>query len=198
MRVFARFDNLNLQVPVRLGEFVGEGADGEIFSLLEDNSKVIKLSILYGNSEVEKEYRKIHKSLRYLTHTHTEPYVRVYDHSFLGHFSEKIVGGARDFILFYTIMEKLEKISEDERKIFHSILSHEDKRIIKNFSTAQIEDMLHGMSLGLEFEHDKVILFCEQIKRSSLKHLDIHVRNIMKSSDGNFKLIDLDRVELEN
>jgi len=57
--------------------------------------------------------------------------------------------------------------------------------------------MLQGMSRGLDFDAEKVTLFCNNIRTAPVSHLDIHVRNIMKNDTGDYKLIDLDRIELE-
>ena len=58
--------------------------------------------------------------------------------------------------------------------------------------------MLDGMAQGLDFSAEKVRLFCDNIRKVPAHHLDIHVRNIMKNDLGEFKLIDLDRVVLED
>ena len=92
-------------------------------------------------------------------------------------------------------MEKLLKISEDEAKVFHSILSHEDRGIFKNFSTDKVKKMLHGMQRGLDFDLQKIMLFYEALQNPQILHLDIHPRNIMKDENNNFKLIDLDRLQ---
>jgi thiamine kinase-like enzyme len=90
-------------------------------------------------------------------------------------------------------MEKLNKISEDEKKVFHSIMSHEDQNLHKNFSMSKIKNMLQGLSMGLDFDASKIIIFCENLRSTVIHHNDIHPRNIMKDNFGNFKLIDFDR-----
>jgi thiamine kinase-like enzyme len=95
-------------------------------------------------------------------------------------------------------MEKLFKISEDERKIFHTILSHEDRNIVKNYPLDKVKKMLTGMSYSLDFDYNKVIFFYQNLRDCPLQHLDLHVRNIMKDIDGNFKMIDFDRMKLES
>jgi hypothetical protein len=147
-----------------------------------------------------KPYQQIQKVLDHLMLTHPDAYARVYEHGYLGTYSRKAEhwrSGKQNFIIYYYIMEKLRKISEDETKVFHTILSHEDRGIDKNFSLEKIGEMLEGMARGLDFDAEKVTLFCNNIKRAPLSHLDIHVRNIMKDDVGDFKLIDLDRIELE-
>jgi hypothetical protein len=191
-------DKLPVQPDVRLGD----GADGEVFSIVGDSNRVLKLGVLYERHDrgMLKYFTQIQKVLDYLMLTQPDAYARVYEHGYLGTFSRKAEHwrtGQQNFIIYYYTMEKLRKISEDESKVFHTILSHEDRGIDKNFSLEKIGEMLEGMSRALDFDVEKVTLFCNNIKRAPLSHLDIHVRNIMKDDTGNFKLIDLDRIELE-
>src|SRR5512135_1840403 len=190
------------KIPVVPDVRLGEGADGEVFSIQGEPDKVLKLGILYERHDrgFENYYRQIQSVLDYLIVNYPDAYARVYEHGYLGSYSRKMPhwrNGEQKFIIYYYIMEKLNKISEDESRVFHSILSHEDRGIEKNFSSDKIREMLQGMSRGLDFDAEKVILFCDKIKGAPISHLDIHVRNIMKDNTGNFKLIDLDRIELE-
>lgn len=190
------------KIPVKVGGRLGEGADGEVLEIIDDPSKVIKLGILYERHDrgFEKYYKQIQRVLDYMMLVQPAAYARVYEHGYLGTYSRKAEHwrtGKQKFIIYYYIMEKLQKTTEDERKVFHTILSHEDRGIEKNFSPAKIREMLEGMSRGLDFDAEKVMLFCDNIRGASVSHLDIHVRNIMKDDAGKFKLIDLDRIELE-
>ena len=56
--------------------------------------------------------------------------------------------------------------------------------------------MLLGMSRGLDFDVEKVILFCSNIIASVIIHNDIHPRNIMINNTDDYKLIDIDRCSL--
>jgi hypothetical protein len=186
-------DKLLIQTGARLGE----GADGEVFSIVGDPLKVIKLGVLYERNDrsLFECFKQIEGALNYLIESQPEAYARVYHHSNLGTYIRKSNG--QRFVIYHYIMEKLEKISEDENRIFHSILSHEDRGIEKKFSLGKIDEMLQGMKRALDFDTEKVMLFCNNIHRASMSHLDIHTRNIMKDSTGTFKLIDLDRISLE-
>jgi thiamine kinase-like enzyme len=94
-------------------------------------------------------------------------------------------------------MEKLFELTDDEKRIFHSVLSHEDKGETKNYEILKIKKMLEGMSRALDFDEEKVTFFCEELRRAPIIHNDIHIRNIMKDISGNFKMIDFDRCNLE-
>lgn len=189
------------KLPVKTGERLGEGADGEVLEIADDPTRVIKLGILYERHDRDflNYYRQIQSVLDYLMHAQPAAYARVYEHGYLGTYSSKMSAwksGTQNFIIYYHIMERLQKITEDECRIFHSILSHEDRGIEKNFSPEKIREMLEGMR-SLDFDAEKVTLFCNNIAGSPVYHLDIHVRNIMKNEKKEFKLIDFDRCEIK-
>jgi len=188
------------KLPVQPEERLGAGADGEVLTIQGQPDRVIKLGIIYQHPARElKLYKQIQQVLDHVMTTQPAAFVRVYEHGYLGTYSRKIVEWRKDhqdFLIYYYIMEKLENLNEDEKKVFHSILSHEDREIAKNYSLEKITEMLQGMSQGLDFEIDKVMLFCERLRETLLIHEDLHPRNIMVDSEGNFKLIDLDRCSL--
>jgi serine/threonine protein kinase len=190
------------KIPVVPGKRLGDGSDGEVFEVENDPSKVIKFCVMYerGDRHLESYYhKKLAPLIDQLVAQPIDVYARVYAHEYMGIFSRDFMSsktGKQKYILYYYLMEKLERISEDESKVFHSILSHEDRRIEKNFSTEKLREMLAGLGRGLDFDEERVIFFCEALKFAPISHLDIHPRNIMKDSLGNFKLIDFDRVEL--
>lgn len=190
-------ENINFNLGTRLGD----GADGEVFELSDYNDRVIKFCVLfeYPDTMLEHEYLKRSNALAVLKNTHSDVYAQVYKDEFIGLFNRPIEWSTsgQNYILYYYIMEKLNKISEDERRVFHSILCHEDKNINKNFSIKKINQMLEGMSTALDFDKQKVMLFCEGLKNSKIIHNDLHVRNIMKDNLGNFKLIDFDRCTIK-
>lgn len=181
---------------------IGDGADGEVFELADDPNKVIKLCVLYDTGSVgyKQTYQYITKSIDHLVQHPHPSYALVYEHVYMGEGSRQVVWGnthkEQPFLLYYYVMEKLGKISEDEAKVFHTILSHEDRGIKKNFSADQLKEILTGLRRGLDFDVEKVILFHDNLKNAPLAHLDIHVRNIMKDANGYFKMIDFDRVQM--
>lgn len=183
--------------PHFIGEKIGDGADGEVFNFIDN--KVIKFSIIYQyDLDIHHIYSNIEKILLYLQSFQPSTHARVYEYKYLGTCARKTVNGFQPYIFYYYVMEKLNKLSEDEKKIFHTILSHEDKNIIKDYSSKKIKEMLKGLSRGLDFDEKKVTFFCNNFRKTMVQHNDIHVRNIMKDALGNFKLIDFDRCEMEN
>lgn len=192
-------------IPLNLGESLGDGSDGQVFSLTSDAGKVVKISLLtcYLGEDLNSEFCRIQRSLSYLKENNDAAYARLYAHESMGKFSRSIfsdrisLGEEQDFILYYYFMEKCQKLSEDERKVFHTLLDHEDRNIVKKYTPAKIKNILTGLAVGLDFDEKKVIFFCDNLKRSPLRHRDISTRNIMKNDIGDFKLVDFDRTELE-
>lgn len=185
-------------IPVQISSRLGDGADGEVFEILNSTDKVIKFSILYEYSNpIDKEFERISNVLDFLQRTHPDTYAQVYENKKLIKSSRKTVSGLQDYILYYYIMEKCFKISDDEKKVFHTILSHEDRGIKKNYLDHEVKKILHGLSLGLDFDMKKIFSFYQSFQKVLINHSDIHPRNIMKDKLGNFKLIDFDRGELK-
>lgn len=191
-------EKINFNLDTRLGD----GADGEVFSLKDETSQVIKLGVLfeYPNEDIHIKYKHIESILEWIKDNNPPLYASVYKYNYLGTYSRSNISNEieQKYILYYYTMQRLYKISEDEKKVFHSIVCHEDRNIKKNFSIFKIKKMLQGMSTALDFNFKKIIMFCESLQLSSLVHNDLHVRNIMKDQDGNFKLIDFERCTLNN
>jgi hypothetical protein len=185
----------------RIGDQISlGGADGEIFALTDYPDRVIKLGVIYDNPFRELEvYQQVQQVLDYVMTTQPVAFVRVYEHGYLGTYSRKMVEWRKDqqdFLLYYYIMEKLNKLTEDEKKVFHTIASHEDRGINKNYHPQKIKEMLSGMSRGLDFEMERVMLFLDLMRETPIIHEDLHSRNIMKDANANFRLVDLDRCSL--
>jgi len=188
------------KIPVVPNTKLGDGADGEVFDVEGQSDMVIKFGVLYdtGDIDIDRSFKYIKRVLGYFQANPASTYARVYSFGFMGKFERDITWAKKKqpFILYYYTMEKLYKITEDEQKVFHSILSHEDRGIKKNYSPLKINEMISGMGTGLDFNSERVTFFCDNFKNTAVSHLDIHVRNIMKDSAGNFKLVDFDRSEM--
>lgn len=164
---------------------LGSGVDGSVYMMPSDPTRVIKIAQVFDFDRFESTADVLDKLL-------FEPlpeYARVY------------MRGAKKFpdkgyVLHWYVMEKLLPISIDESKVFHTILSHEDRNIVKLYEPEELEKILTGLRIGLDFDAERVKFLCEAIRSSPVKHLDIHPRNIMKDANGNYKLIDFDRAQL--
>lgn len=181
-----------------LGKEIGYGADGQVFDTIDN--KVIKIAVCFDQS---RQFVDIQNILQYIMKNSPPAYASVHQSEYLGEYTRPYYHCGvkttivQQYYLHYYIMDKLSKISEDERKIFHSIVSHEDRNIVKNFHLDKVKKMLTSMSYSLDFDYNKVIFFYQNLYNCPLRHMDLHVRNIMKDKDGNFKMIDFDRMKLE-
>lgn len=176
-------------------EEIGYGADGDVYSLKDSPDKVIKYSVHYCWDDCNQNTIIANKQeAMKLIQKNSHLFAKVFDFSFIGHGIRDTVNGRQDYLLFTCTMERLNKISEDERKVFHSIMSHEDSNKVKSYTQKQVESILHGLSYGLDFDRNKVIDFWIKVKNCKVNYTDMHPRNIMKDNLGNFKLIDFDRV----
>lgn len=198
MKVLSLCQKLDLKLPVESLECLGDGADGEVFTIMGDDNKVIKLCVIYEyNEDCERLYEKTRSHLSFIAENKPSAYVRVHAHGYLGSSVRPFDTRMQKFIIHYYTMEKLWKISEDECRVFSSILSYEDCGIKNNYSERKIQEILAGLKRGLDFDAEKVTLFCNNIEAAPIVYNDLHILNIMKDASGNFKLIDLDRIELE-
>lgn len=187
------------KIPVTPSNQIGFGADGDVYNIKGQSKRVVKFSVIYDpfDQDIYEIYERVNSILSFIKKNKPVVCARVYDHAFLGEGSRKTVHGIdQKYLLYYYTMEKLYKTSEDERKVFHTIMSHEDRGIVKNYHGENLRKVLAGLRLGLDFDEEKVILFNNNLRKSPLRHLDVHVRNIMKTKGGNYRLIDFDRMEI--
>lgn len=188
----------NLTIPYQLGEELGHGADGQVFEVLDDPTKVIKICGIFQlpNHDLEQEYRQRSNVMHHMICDPSPIHACVYEHVKLGEFERTFDHHPQHYILHYTVMERLAELSEDEKKVFHSILSHEDRGLIKNFPLTKLQSILQGLGMGLDFSENKVMVFLKELKMSKVRHLDLHERNVMRNADGDYRLIDFDRCVL--
>jgi len=187
------------KIPHTVGSKLGDGADGEVFNIKGQPNKVIKFCVLYEYSyeKLEEIYPPISEVISGLRETPEPVCARVHAHAFMGQFTRTWYGNSRQrYYLYYYVMEKLQEITEDEGKVFDSLISHEDLGKKKNFGPAKVKKMLTGLARGLDFDAERVTFFIDNYKKSPVQHLDVHTRNIMKDAAGNFKLIDFDRAQI--
>jgi serine/threonine protein kinase len=154
-----------------LGAKIGSGVDGEVYEIKGTN-EVVKFSPTYDLNLLTEIMSGFHPH-----------FVAVHDF------------GKHEDVCF-VVMERLLPISDDEERLFHSLVSHEDRGITKPIlSPEELEAVLDELVIGLRFKRSKVREFYQRIVLGKLTHKDLHPRNIMVDADGNFKLIDLDRIQ---
>lgn len=185
-------------ISYNVGSKLGDGAHGEVFEIADRPEHVIKFGVYYEIEEsIEERFESIDATLRHMQANPSPIYANVFSYGSLGIYQRTVWGNEQQrYLLYYYVLEKLQKISEDEYRVFDSLISHEDREKEKDLSPVQIKKILVGLSRALDFDAKKITFFVENLRNSAVKHLDVHPRNIMKDSAGNFKLVDFDRMKL--
>ena len=191
-------DNCPNLITLPVGDKLGEGSDGEVFDIIDQPDKVIKFCKLSNDiHEIDINYNQISQVLNYLIQNPSMVCAHVHTHVCLGTYTKKLGSYfEQQHLLYYYTMEKLLKISDDEQKVFSTLVSHEDREKKKDYGPEKVSKILSDLSRGLDFDAERVTFFCENFRKTAVRHLDVHPRNIMKDSAGNFKLIDFDRAQL--
>jgi len=165
-----------------IGNKIGEGTSGVVH---EYNSHVIKISIISDKVT----FNSLSDKFNYLIDEKSiTPFAKLINYKLFGRIPNS------NLEMYYYVMEKLEPLSEDEVKVFHTILSHEFFNKTKQYTPAQLNDVLNNLSRGLDFDKDEVTFFYNQVKNHPIQHMDVHCTNIMKKQQQ-FKLIDFDYLE---
>jgi serine/threonine protein kinase len=153
-----------------LGNQIGGGVDGSVYALTNENA-VVKFSSSFDQLLLAEVATGVYPH-----------FVRVLDF------------GVLDDGIHFTVMERLNPLTEDEAKVFHTIVSHEDRNASKVFSPEQLDEILDGLAKGLVFDKAMVKAFYQQLVLSAMSHQDLHPRNVMRDASGEFKLVDLNRI----
>lgn len=189
----------NQEILNMLGEELGDGADGQVFQIKSEPSKVIKVSILHDYyGDIQYRYSSLLKVFSFLQGNANDCYAKLFKYGEIVKGSVKVEDGEQKYILYYSIMERCQKITDDESKVFHSLLSHEDRNICKKLHPLKTKRILSELNKGLDFDVSKALTFCCKVHESEVLHLDLHPRNIMKREDNSFCLIDFDRCKIKN
>lgn len=188
----------NIFLNFNLDKCIGQGQNGQVFEV--DQQRVLKLSVVFsGTQENVDTYPNFYLpsilAIKHMLNHEEKAFAKCYEFMHLGYFSRNLNKEKQNYILFYYVLEKCNPISEDEAKVFHTLLSHEDAGKKKDLSEDRVKNLVKDLSFALDFDADKVMLFVEQIRSAAVKHNDAHPRNIMKDSFGYFKFIDFDLVE---
>jgi hypothetical protein len=187
------------RLPANLGERLGDGADGEVFSLTDQPDRVIKLGVILQRTfrSPEDTYQDMKAVLSALVDRQPDAYVRVYQYGELYRGSRPWGNGTQNFLLHYSTMDKLRELKPDERDLFAAILERPDRIISSNYDPAVLERFLQEWRGGLDFDRERVMLLLDRYHAATIEHEDFHQRNIMKDANGDFKLIDLERTTIK-
>jgi len=187
------------KIKYTVSELLGDGADGECYSILSDKSKIIKYSILYDldySGTLLDKYSNIERSLQYVKNENNSCVAKLYDFGLLYTGSRQTTLGTQDYIIYFSVFDRLYKLGDDEKKGIHSLLDFFEKEI----DSDQVNKELMNLSFYLNFDHQKFFTFYNGLAELSKKfsHNDLHIRNVMKDVCNNIKLIDFDKSTIKD
>ena len=185
-----------ISFPFTIGPEIGYGAQGQVFEIVEDPTRVIKFSILYDvkfGSSLEFIFNKIKTIYNFIKNNPHDNVVRIFEFGELLSSSRVTVDGDQKFIVYYSIQEKLQTLSIDEKKVFKTVCDYHNgdldcERALKQLLLEQAE--------WLDFDCEKVLSFYDSIHKYPIDNCDFRRRNIMKDTLS-FKLIDFDLSEIK-
>ncbi len=184
MKVFDSSFNFN-KYPVN--ERLNGGADGDVFT---SDDKIIKfVKIKDEKKNANNVWNKNKAIITKIMDISPKHFCKIYDFGLI------CVSENPYSIVYFYLMEKLNGLSDDEKKAIDTLISHRDYNRKINFNKAL--DLVPALDKYLEFDSNKMNLFIKQIQGSNIIHNDIHARNVMKDNFGNFKLIDFERMSIK-
>lgn len=198
MSAFEKFKQISKEPIPLVGERLGEGTQGEVFSLLDDPNKVIKFAYLESKKDKCTGKNEVIKSsflsvMGYLKKHYFSCFPKVYHYGVLDIYNDKSYSG--NVHLSFSVVEKLEKLSEDEAFMIESIVSH-----IENCCSdlERIEFIIrrHCDNYNINLNIKKFMRFYTQLICVPVIHNDMCGSNFMIDEYGDYKLIDFDRARL--
>jgi len=185
------------KLPFQLGECLGNGNQGYVYSDLDNSEQVIKLSILvddFGPITLNDRFDNIRKTYRHIIDNPHSSIVKISKFDQLSKGSEFIFEWEQCWIIYYSIMEKLNPLSEDECKVFKTICDAFNGEV-KIERTVEI--IVKEQKEWLKFDDEKILNFYKSLSDLKIDHKDFEPRNIMKDKDNNIKLIDFDLSKMQ-
>ena len=109
------------------------GANGQVYDLLDTTDKVAKLSILFDkfedNKTVDTEFDIIKNTYQFIIDNPNSSLAKVYDFKQLYKGSQSIWEWEHQYIIYYSIMEKLLPMRRYKTKIFQTICDIYNEKI---------------------------------------------------------------------
>lgn len=168
------------KIPWR-GCYLAEGDDGKAYENWDDENKVVKVGFL-DRSKSGTSLSNLENNFDYVLNNKPEAYVEVYDYG--------CVDCRACNISYFVLMKKLYPLSNNEANTIPALAIKAQKFSGKNTGTLEQNDFLKSLS------DKKQKTFVKNIWDSGIVHNDIFCGNLMKDENGDYKLIDLDRLTL--
>lgn len=179
----------------KIGKEIGYGAQGQVFEIEECPTRVIKISILYDvdpHLDLDIVFEKIQAVYEYVCSHQENNLGKIYEFGRLRTGSRPTANGPQDYIVYYSIQEKLASLSDDEKKVFKTICQALNDELELERT---VEDIVKELSKWLKFDSEKTIKFYYSLGDLPFEHNDLRRQNILKDVNGNFRLIDFDLAE---
>lgn len=160
---------------------------------MDKPDQVVKFSILYDDFaglSLDEEFAKIQKTYQHIIDNPHPTLAKVYSFGELYRGSVEIFEWEQVYVLYYSIMEKLIPLSEQEQKVFKTICSIHNNEL----EARPIETILSELKEWFDVDKEKILAFYNSLSSLDIDHKDVKTDNIMKDNT-NFKLVDFDRVE---
>lgn len=186
-------EKFNLDVQ----EEIGIGAQGTVFSI-KNTSNVIKISALYDWNKYknfENEYENISQVYNFIINNKPINVVSIFEFNKIHDGLRKTYNGEQRYIIYFSIQERLNNLTEDEKKVFKTVCQSVNNELDSSHS---IEAILKDLSSWYDFDLNKIIIFYNSLKQSRIEHKDFHIGNIMKDKNNNYKMIDFDLAQLKD
>lgn len=183
--------NTNLSV----GKLLNEGAQGKVYNIKEHRNKIVKISMLYDRdaSPIEDIFSNIQNIYFWIKDNPQDVLVKIFEFGKLTEGERPFYPFIKDqkYISYYSIQEKLLRISLDEMKVFDAVSDYHNKFN----SQKSLQESIIDLKGYFNFDFDKVLAFCCNLQKLPIDNHDFRHCNIMKDKNDNFKLIDFDLAE---
>lgn len=154
-----------------LGKLLGSGRQGEVYDL---GDRVLKIQVAIDEEDARDRVAEIKR----LMGKDATVYPRIYEADVLCEIDNPGVGRSQGWAYYY-VMEKLEPADNAE----------EVAAIVR----AKISGKPIKQYMGSHFLDDALELY-DRLEESGTVHVDVNPGNVMRTSDGILKLVDLDSV----
>lgn len=173
------------KIPWR-GNYLAEGADGKAYENWDDENKVVKVGFIDTMAHSMTSLDQLEDNFDYVLTNKPKAYVEVYDYG--------CVDCRACNVSYFVLMQKLEPLDGLELYEIPNIVQ-QAQRLVNNYKTSNNSPFPRQR---LSYKNKAQQDFAEAIWDSGIIHNDAHHGNIMKDDDGNYKLIDLDRLSFLN
>lgn len=160
------------------------GSEGTIYTLPTQENVVIKIM---EKNFTRNSFYKINKILNYLKQSSFKEIVSIYDYGCYQKNKHKYL---------WILMEKLNPLSKNEIKEFKIL-----KDIYHNYFISKISDTEEELNNKLNvwmkgLKNKKSKLFLLDLIKLPVYHIDLFEDNVLKDHKGNYKIIDINDLEM--